>query len=84
MTETATRPETVTARPEPLRLADRCDQCNAQAFVRVTFGNGADLLFCGHHFHRHEVVLMARHSDLTVQDERDKINHKPTAAVDDD
>jgi hypothetical protein len=31
-----------------LTTADRCDRCNAQAFVRVVLANG-ELTFCGHH-----------------------------------
>ena len=33
----------------PLRAADRCDRCGAQAYVRATLANGGQLLFCGHH-----------------------------------
>src|SRR5690606_27884370 len=32
----------------PLTAADRCDRCNAQAYVRVVLSVG-ELLFCGHH-----------------------------------
>ncbi len=28
---------------------DRCDRCNAQAYVKVT-GVSGELLFCGHHY----------------------------------
>ena len=31
-----------------LSVADRCDSCGAQAYVRVTLASG-DLYFCGHH-----------------------------------
>ena len=31
-----------------MSTADRCDRCNAQAFVRVVLANG-ELTFCGHH-----------------------------------
>lgn len=34
---------------EAMTLADRCDSCNAQAFVRASFMNG-DLYFCQHHY----------------------------------
>ena len=39
-----------TTRPtsRPLTSADRCDVCNAQAYVRVVLGRG-ELYFCGHH-----------------------------------
>jgi hypothetical protein len=32
-----------------ITLLDRCDKCNAQAFVRVV-GVTGDLLFCSHHY----------------------------------
>jgi hypothetical protein len=61
-----------------LRLADRCDWCQAQAFVRVVHPtdlshNGThnkDLLFCGHHFNRLELAFV----EWTIHDERAKIN----------
>jgi hypothetical protein len=31
-----------------LSVADRCDACGAQAYVRVTLATG-ELLFCAHH-----------------------------------
>ena len=36
-----------------LSITDRCDRCNAQAYVRVVLPGGTDLLFCGHHWSRH-------------------------------
>ena len=32
-----------------LTAHDRCDQCSAQAYVKVN-GSTGDLLFCGHHY----------------------------------
>ena len=32
-----------------LKAIDRCDRCNAQAYVMVK-GSTGDLLFCGHHY----------------------------------
>ena len=49
MTQTLTAPS--------LTAADRCDRCAAQAYVRVVLPGGADLLFCGHHWNRHEAAL---------------------------
>ena len=40
-----------------LSATDRCDRCAAQAYVRVVLIGGADLLFCGHHWSKHEAVL---------------------------
>jgi len=48
----------------PLTVADRCDQCNAQAFVRVRMPSGSELLFCGHHGREHAPVLAAQGADL--------------------
>lgn len=31
-----------------LNAADRCDECGAQAYIRVELATG-ELLFCGHH-----------------------------------
>lgn len=69
----------------PLTLKDRCCACSsgtAQAFVRVNIltidGDEGELLFCGHHYAKHEAALAARETVLSVQDERDKINEKPS------
>ncbi|WP_126415717.1 DUF7455 domain-containing protein [Trueperella bialowiezensis] len=35
-----------------LTAADRCDACNAQAFVRVALVSG-NLFFCAHHARKH-------------------------------
>ena len=36
----------------PLTAQDRCDRCNAQAYVRVALPVG-ELLFCAHHARAH-------------------------------
>ena len=46
----------------PLTTADRCDVCDAQAYVRVVMLTG-ELFFCGHHARKHgenlkEVALL--------------------------
>lgn len=65
---------------EPLRLADRCDSCGAQAFVAAQIpGASSELLFCGHHFRRHESALAA--SGARIHDERDRINAKPSVSA---
>ena len=43
-TEIEQGPEDVTE----LTAADRCDECGAQAYIRVELATG-ELLFCGHH-----------------------------------
>ena len=41
-----------------LTLADRCDACQAQAYVAVRLrATGRRLALCGHHYRRHEVAL---------------------------
>ena len=72
---------------ESLKVADRCDtgDCGAQAFVRVHFQHGY-IDFCGHHFNDNEVALFASFPYAVVQDERHRINSKPSpsASPDDD
>lgn len=48
---------TTTATAPVLSATDRCDRCNAQAYVRVVLASGGDLLFCGHHWDQHEDVV---------------------------
>ena len=55
---------------QELSLSDRCDKCQAQAFVRVKLVNG-ELYFCGHHFTEHELNL--RESAYEILDEREYI-----------
>jgi hypothetical protein len=70
---------------KPLLLADRCDNCPnqcSQAFVRavkVVDGEPYELLFCGHHFNRHEPYLVI--GGWLIQDERNKINAKPMSGA---
>ncbi len=54
----------------PLTAADRCDRCNAQAYVRVVLPAG-ELLFCAHHAREHapKFAELATH----VQDETDRL-----------
>ena len=69
---------TVIDKPRVLTLQDRCDRCNAQAFVKVT-GSTGDLLFCGHHYNK--AIDNAVGYDnlmkfaLTIIDERDRIDN---------
>jgi len=56
---------------DTLREVDRCDACNARAYVQVTFSGFRSLLFCGHHFAAGEVKLRATALDIT--DERWKL-----------
>ncbi len=53
MTETTLSPEAPTTQ---LSALDRCDQCGAQAYIRVGVGSG-ELLFCAHHGHKYQEKL---------------------------
>src|SRR5665647_1776826 len=55
---------------EPLTVADRCDRCGAQAYVRVQLTVG-ELLFCAHHAREHA----PKFAELAtfVQDETDRL-----------
>jgi hypothetical protein len=61
---------TATTTTQPLTVADRCDRCGAQAYVRVTMPSG-ELLFCAHHARAHAAAFadVATH----VQDETDRL-----------
>lgn len=52
MTETTLAPEA----PAQLTAQDRCDQCGAQAYIRVGVGS-SELLFCAHHGHKYQEKL---------------------------
>jgi len=60
-----------------LQLTDRCDRCNAQAYVLVK-GSTGSLMFCGHHYesimnsadgYKNMMSFM-----LEVVDEREQLN----------
>lgn len=63
---------------EDLKIADRCDQCGAQAYVAVAFASDVEvdhpgeLLFCGHHFAKYEDKLR----EHVVKDQRDVLNER--------
>ena len=63
---------------EPLTVADRCDRCGAQAYVRV-YMPGGELLFCAHHAREHapKFSALATH----VQDESSRLLEEHGAGV---
>jgi len=68
-----------------LKTIDRCDKCNAQAYVLIK-GSTGNLLFCGHHYEKimnnpdSYTKMMA--FMLEVIDEREKlIENKAIGAV---
>lgn len=67
---------------QPLTAADRCDRCNAQAYVRVMLNSGGDLLFCAHHARKHDDEL--RKIATEIQDETSKLQETPGTAADDE
>ena len=70
--QTATRPVPTEFPTTPaLTLADRCDSCGAQAFIRATMPSGTALLFCGHHGNAHRASLLG--AGATLQDETDRL-----------
>ena len=59
-----------------LKATDRCDNCAAEALVKVTGLNG-DLMFCGHHYNKimdnPDGYAKMMSFMLTIIDERDKL-----------
>ncbi|MCU1599715.1 MAG: hypothetical protein JWO22_424 [Frankiales bacterium] len=64
-----------------LTIADRCDRCGAQAFIRAVFASG-DLTFCGHHGRKLSVPL--QRDALLVDDQTETINTKPSPSANSD
>jgi len=56
-----------------LTALDRCDRCNAQAYVRVTLPKG-ELLFCGHHARAHAPAYQG--IALSIHDESERLYAK--------
>ena len=65
----------------PLTIADRCDSCGAQAFIRAVFTSG-ELTFCGHHGRQHQAVL--ERTALAFEDATATINAKPSPSANSD
>ncbi|TQL51596.1 DUF7455 domain-containing protein [Ornithinicoccus hortensis] len=61
-----------TLAPE-LTVADRCDRCGAQAFVRARLAGGFELLFCAHHGREHLEKLRDL-DDIEITDESHKLH----------
>lgn len=65
--------EEIVQETDTLNANDRCDSCGAQAYVWVN-GITGDLLFCGHHFSKHEDKI--RSYAFEIIDERYKLSVK--------
>ena len=74
---TATAPST-----SELTAVDRCDRCDAQAYLRVLLQAGGELLFCAHHAREHGDKL--REVAVSFHDETGKLAETPTLATDDE
>lgn len=61
-----------------LTVADRCDRCGAQAFVRVHFVAG-ELTFCGHHARAMSAALQAQ--AVRIEDGSHAINSRPSPSA---
>ena len=60
-----------------LTALNRCDECSAQAYVRVTIlvpdkGKDCELLFCSHHFGIRQPALIYSGAKV-CQDQRDEL-----------
>lgn len=53
-----------------LTTYDRCDRCDAQAWVKATGVNG-ELLFCGHHYNKVESGI--KEWAFEIIDERERL-----------
>lgn len=54
----------------PLMATDRCDRCQAQAYVRVVLPAGTDLLFCAHHWSVYEDALRPQAAEVVDETHR--------------
>jgi hypothetical protein len=73
---------TTTIAASPLTATDRCDRCQAQAYVRATMASGFDLLLCAHHFHENEARL--REIATNIHDESERLVEVPASATADE
>lgn len=62
------------------QLEDRCDECGAQAFVKVINPKDHTLEFCAHHYAKHEQVLFVQ-GFIIDEDIRENINAKPSISA---
>lgn len=53
---------------------DYCDRCGAQGAARFLFGNGMDLVFCGHHSREYS---LGRLTEVAVEDVEFRVYEQP-------
>jgi hypothetical protein len=75
MTEEVQQEET-----DQLNAHDRCDSCQAQAYVWVEGVNG-DLLFCGHHFSKNEEKIRAYAFEIIDERHKLEVKRESSAAI---
>ena len=68
-----------------LKAVDRCDKCNAQAYVMIK-GSTGELLFCSHHYEKimnnPDSYTKMMSFMLEIIDEREKlVKNKPIGAI---
>jgi hypothetical protein len=68
-----------TMAPE-LTVADRCDRCGAQAYVRARLADGLELHFCGHHG-RAYLDKLRDLGDVTITDETHKLDEENAPTI---
>ena len=68
----------VEERSDVLKVTDRCDRCQSQAFVWVN-GVSGDLYFCRHHFLKYEDKL--KEYAFEIVDETWKINERSESST---
>lgn len=68
-----------TLTPE-LTVADRCDRCGAQAYVRARLADGLELHFCAHHGRAHLDKLRGL-DDVDILDETHKLQAEENPTV---
>lgn len=68
-----------TLTPE-LTMADRCDRCGAQAYIRARLGDGLELHFCAHHGRAHLEKLRDM-EDIDILDESHRLHEEETPTI---
>jgi ribosomal protein L37E len=63
-----------TLAPE-LTVADRCDRCGAQAYMRAKLAGGFELMFCAHHGREHMDKLRDL-DDIEITDETHRLHQE--------
>jgi hypothetical protein len=71
--------DVTTALAPTLTVADRCDRCGAQAYVRARLISGGELLFCGHHGREHLPKLQDLATE--IEDETDRLHETSSASA---